>query len=270
MKRPLTFISDLLTDRAPSVVQSLRKAFGSDLRTIPGTKDIWCRDFMPLPIPGHGFVQFRYDPDYLRRSPDLRTANGAELLQLPNCVRSHLNVDGGNIVRLGDTAILTEKVFRENPRHERRKLDARLRESLKLDRLIFIPIEPGDVCGHSDGVLAFIDDKTLLVNDYRRVARAYGKSLARLLRRQGFELVPFPYCPSDDVTNGIPSADGVYINFLQTKDKVLLPTYGRREDDEVLRTLERVMTDKVVVPIRCNRLAKEGGVLHCVTWNLEN
>ena len=31
----------------------------------------------------------------------------------------------------------------------------------------------------------------------------------------GFEIVSFPYCPTDKVIDGIDSAEGVYINFLQ-------------------------------------------------------
>jgi agmatine deiminase len=267
MKRPLIFVSDLLPKRRPDVARAMLRAVGGNLRTIRGAKDIWCSDYMPVATGDHRFVQFRYAPDYLRRYPNLRTAHGAALVKLRNCTHSQLIIDGGNIVRRGDTAILTNKVFAENAREQPLELMKKLKELLKVDRLIFIPVEPGDVCGHSDGVLAFIDDRTLLVNDYTRASRSYGKRLSSLLHHHGFGLVPFPYRPSDEIVNGMPSAEGVYINFLQTHDKVLLPIYGEREDDQAMRTLERVM-NKDVVPIRCNRLAREGGVLHCVTWEL--
>ena len=38
---------------------------GIPLRTIPGTQDIWCRDYMPIQVAEDRFVQFRYAPDYL-------------------------------------------------------------------------------------------------------------------------------------------------------------------------------------------------------------
>ena len=264
------FISSLLPERFPDIAKTLRQSLGAKLWVIPGTKDIWCRDFMPVPVPGNGLVQFRYDPDYLRRYPKLRTDDGAGLLKLRNCTRSDLVIDGGNIVRFGDTAILTDKAFSENPHHARSKLRGQLMELLKVAHLIIIPVEPGDIFGHSDGVLTFVDDKTLLVNDYRRVARDYGKQLYSLLRRNGFELVPFPYRPTDKVLSGIASAEGVYINFLQTKDRVFLPTYGQHADDEAIRTLEGVMPGKEVAPIRCNQLARKGGALHCVTCSEES
>ena len=222
---------------------------------------------MAVPLPGHRFVQFRYDPDYLRDRPDLRTENGVGLLNLPRCIRSDLIVDGGNVVRLRDTAILTNKVCVENPRYSQRNLRAKLANLLEVDRLILIPPEPEDVFGHSDGVLAFIDDRTLLVNDYRRVEPEYGKGLKSLLARHRFDLVPFPYCPTNRVIDGIASAEGCYINFLKTPDAIFLPAYGRREDDQATRILERAMPGRDIIPIRCNKLAEKGGVIHCVTWS---
>jgi hypothetical protein len=33
---------------------------------LPETKDIWCRDYMPIQISETEFVEYRYDPDYLQ------------------------------------------------------------------------------------------------------------------------------------------------------------------------------------------------------------
>ena len=33
---------------------------------LPGTKDIWCRDYMPIQIEREHFVQYKYTPDYLQ------------------------------------------------------------------------------------------------------------------------------------------------------------------------------------------------------------
>lgn len=42
------FISDLLKQRHPRIVRSLETVLGDRLKNIPGTRDIWCRDFMPI------------------------------------------------------------------------------------------------------------------------------------------------------------------------------------------------------------------------------
>ena len=53
---------------------------GDRLRTILSTKDIWCRDFMPVHLAPEHFIQFRYDPDCLKGDHPLCTDNGAGLL----------------------------------------------------------------------------------------------------------------------------------------------------------------------------------------------
>src|SRR4051812_14801141 len=74
------YISDLLPQRHGSVAEDLRKALGSRLKIIQGTKDIWCRDYMPVQVAQDRFVQFHYCPDYLKGYPHERTENAGSLL----------------------------------------------------------------------------------------------------------------------------------------------------------------------------------------------
>ena len=56
------YISGLLATRHPPLYVDLRAkldAVGITLREIPGTRDIWCRDYMPVPVGQGRFVQFR-------------------------------------------------------------------------------------------------------------------------------------------------------------------------------------------------------------------
>ena len=39
---------------------------GVPIEVIPGTADIWCRDYMPIQLDQDRFCQFVYAPDYLR------------------------------------------------------------------------------------------------------------------------------------------------------------------------------------------------------------
>jgi agmatine deiminase len=257
-----------LLERHPAVFGRLSDAFGDRLGLIPRTKDIWCRDYMPVPLGRDQFVQFRYDPDYLRDASDLLTNDGARLLGLDDrCRYSDLVIDGGNVVRYGDTAILTDKVYKENPDHERPRLRDALREVLELERLVIIPKEPYEPLGHADGILRFVDEKTLVVNDYSMVDPAYGRRLNEWLNRAGFKIIPFPYCPATErPTRGdLPSAEGVYINFIDACGKVVLPIYGRAEDDTALELVEKHF-GRQVVALACNDLAARGGVLNCATW----
>jgi agmatine deiminase len=265
------FISGLLPKRHPAVAQALKAALGDRLRTIPGTKDIWCRDFMPIQLAPDQFIQFRYEPDHLEDYPHLRTEDGARLLELTkDCVRSHLVIDGGNIVRWDDTAIMTDRAFDENIGHEPAALRQRLRKDLEVDRLMLIPQEPKDDIGHADGMVRFVHRDTVLVNDYSEANPAFGRRLAKELARHRLKAIPFPYCPTEKPgrDSGIASAMGVYINFLQVEGMILCPAFGRHEDDSALNALSKCFPRQQIIPLPCTDLAMGGGVLNCVTWNI--
>ncbi|HET8829494.1 MAG TPA: hypothetical protein VFM79_09130, partial [Pelobium sp.] len=40
---------------------------------LKSTKDIWCRDYMPLQVGKSKFVQFRYEPSYLEDESSIRS-----------------------------------------------------------------------------------------------------------------------------------------------------------------------------------------------------
>jgi agmatine/peptidylarginine deiminase len=50
---------------------------------------------------------------------------------------------------------------------------------------------------------------------------------------------------------------------------VLMSACGVPEDDVARRTLERLLPGSTVVPVRCEKLAREGGALNCVTWTVQ-
>jgi len=65
----LVFISDRLPARHPALVEGLGRILadhGIPLRTIASTRDVWCRDYMPVQLAPGEFLQYRYEPDYLR------------------------------------------------------------------------------------------------------------------------------------------------------------------------------------------------------------
>jgi agmatine deiminase len=269
----VVYISDLLEPRYPTLVDRLRGIFsehGVPLRVIQGTKDIWCRDYMPVQVAPRRFVQFRYAPDYLvgfedliTRPSDIETIPGTEA-----CHQSEIILDGGNVVRSGDRCILTDKVFRENDRVGRDHLLGVLRDQLRVNELIVIPTEPGDVVGHADGMVRFLDVETVFVNDYSQVDPSFRRRLLPVLRRAGLNLIELPYCPEAEATDGIPSAVGCYANFLMVRGLIIQPTFGIPEDDSAERVMLERAQKYAFASIDCLDLAQEGGVLNCVTWTI--
>jgi agmatine/peptidylarginine deiminase len=102
-----------------------------------------------------------------------------------------------------------------------------------------------------------VDLGTLLVNEYAKDARRYGDRLEAELKRHGFKLIRFPYQPADKPgrDSGIPSAVGVYINFLQIAGVVVCPVFGQTADDRALRLLDAVFPKSRIVPMDCRELA---------------
>ena len=123
----LVFISDQLEPRYPLLVDGMRGILGDHgipLRIISGANDIWCRDFMPIQVAPGEFVQFCYSPDYLI-CYEYTVTNLDDIDPIPviaSCDRSEVVLDGGNVVCWGNRAIVTDKVFRANPRLKKDQL----------------------------------------------------------------------------------------------------------------------------------------------------
>jgi agmatine deiminase len=267
------YVSDLLEGRHLGLSNGLRAVLSKHcvrLRTVVGTRDIWCRDYMPVQVDLGNFVRFRYDPGYLKgyehlltRPCDITPING-----LGQCVDSDIVLDGGNVVGWGSRCIVTDRLFRENPRVCRDELLGRLRELLEVDEVIVIPKEPYDEVGHADGVVRFLDDRLVVINDYSQVASWYRRRLTSVLRRAGLDWVELPYRPEDEIVNGIPSAVGCYTNFLMVRGLAVVPAFGLTEDQAALRVIEENIRDTAVVLLECTDLARGGGVLNCATWTV--
>jgi agmatine/peptidylarginine deiminase len=216
-------------------------------------------------------LQYRYEPDYLRDGFEHLMSRPGDIAPIPeveSCSTSDIILDGGNVVRWGSRCIMTEKVFRENPRLARGDLLATLREALRVEDLIVIPKEPYDVVGHADGVVRFLDDGLVAINDYSAAAAWYGRRLRSILRRAGLEWVELPYRPEDAIHDGIPSAVGCYANFLMVRGLIVVPAFGLPEDDIALRVVEEHAGSSAVTSLDCSDLARGGGVLNCVTWTI--
>lgn len=59
--------------------------------------------------------------------------------------------------------------------------------------------------------------------------------------------------------------DAAYTNYLVTNGVVLLPVYGRREDEEAKAVIREHFPGRDVVGIPALTLTEEGGAVHCVT-----
>ncbi len=274
----LYFSSRIKTEKyAPfwnELVRILSK-YGYKPSFIEGTRDIWCRDYMPVQIDENKFSQFKYFPDYCVDHKHIKLLTIQEEMQYKQPRKAQIRqidliVDGGNIVKSKNKVIMTEKVFAENTNREKKSVTMMLKKALNVDSIFFIPVQPYDYTGHADGMVRFYDENTLLVNDYSRESESWQKRMASALKQTGLNIIEFPYLASDEKVDGDYTAMGCYINYAQIGNLILFPQFGINEDGFALkRIMELYPVPKYhVEPINSNIIANEGGVLNCITWNI--
>ena len=241
--------------------------FNIKYKLLNKTKDIWLRDFMPVRTRSGKYVSFRYEPSYLKDNPDLKTDFKADVLSqldLPDLTFSDINLDGGNVVfsPSKEKVIISNRVFLENPGRSEAEMIRELENLLEAD-VIIIPSLKSDMTGHADGMVRFLDEKTVLVN---RPLSPHGfeTKVKKALCSSGFAVLDFPF-----VLSGNDSAVGCYLNFLLTNEAVFLPVFRIPEDKSALKEAQGIFgLPSVAVPVR--ELAEAGGCLNCISWEYPN
>jgi agmatine deiminase len=239
------------------------------------TKDIWCRDYMPVQLSKKEFVQFRYEPSYLKTEKELLSRSDPKLVNEANGIHvenSLINLDGGNIVRYQNKAMITARVYKEN--RDTGLTEAEIRDQISKDlhaEVIIIPEHRGDEIDHADGYVRFLDDKTILVNELANEYKYWVKGMNQLRDRYGFKFVEIPWFTPKKKKNPL-SALGIYINFLEVGNLILLPKFeieGNRDEDALKKFIE-LYPGKTIEQVNINDIAEEGGLLNCISWNIKS
>ncbi|OFY87593.1 MAG: hypothetical protein A3K10_03280 [Bacteroidetes bacterium RIFCSPLOWO2_12_FULL_31_6] len=269
------YFSSLLKQQFPKLTANIEKELNSQkiaFSYLSHTKDIWCRDYMPIQIGKDEFVLFNYFPSYLKGASKLRTNNKKVCEKHGiNYTFSQIILDGGNVVRHNDKAILTDRIFAENKTKIGDSSLLNKLEKLLKSEIIIIPTEEVDVVGHADGMVRFIDNKTVLVNDYSKTdsQKSFQEKLYSALVSINLEIVFTPYFPDENWFSknkyDIAPATGVYMNFLQVGETIFLPQFSIPQDKTAVTFFLNYFN---VITIDCKELAKHGGLLNCISWEI--
>ena len=237
---------------------------GEKFTLFDGAKDIWARDYMPIRTKSGKYISFRYEPSYLADDPQLRTNFKTEVapyFALP-VTYSNINLDGGNVVFSPSKAkaVITDRVFSENPEYDKNTLLTELKNLLEAE-IIIIPSLKSDMTGHADGVVRFVNENTMIGNasSYKN---GYEQKVKMALKKHGISVVDFPYFDSKGI-----SAVGSYLNFLETEKHIFLPVFGGAQDETVVKYANEVFNKKIIA-VNINSIAEEGGVLNCISWEM--
>ena len=268
------YLSDQMEQKCPRTFSQLAfwfKKLDIDYDILLNTKDLWVRDFMPIQYDANKFMQYKYDPQYLKTIKGQKTISDVkaicESLNIATA-KSSIVLDGGNVVKSKHKAIISSRVFKDNHGYPRQSLINEIKNQLQVNQVILIPEEPGDFTGHSDGVIRFIDENTALLNEYPYDKKylVYFESIYAALRNAGLDICPIPYTSWKNKSSN--DATGCYINFLEIGRYIFCPAYGQPEDQWAMIQLKEVFRDREIIDIQCAQLAKYGGVLNCATWNI--
>jgi agmatine/peptidylarginine deiminase len=246
-------------------IEATLDTFKVKANLIPKTKDIWARDYMPIQVNGNKFIEYRYDPDYLqgywKGCRDLKTYPDivCDTLKLKT-EKSDLILDGGNFVKSSNCIILTDKIVKENKHsYTKNELIKKLHDTFKVEKVILIPWDKTEKFGHSDGVLRFIDNDTVLISHYYRT----DSIMLYRLKTGGLkpEFIDFKVKKRD-------KRNWSYINFLQIKDLILLPKFEIDEDGQAFEQIENFYSNYKgkIAQVEMTHIVKFGGALNCITW----
>lgn len=266
------YLADCLQKRHPKFFANFSevlRTFDVSFQLLSSTKDIWAIDYMPIQVSLDRFVQFIYNPDYLQSPKWIKTISDVDDICTQinlNRLKSDIVLDGGNVIKTANKIIMCDKIFIENPHYTRRQLLKKLRGFFEVDELYLIPQQPNDYSGHADGMVRFLDDNTVLINDYSKEKPEFHRSFKIALDNAGLDYIEIPYNPYANKT--YEQANGNYINFLQMENIIVIPTFGIKEDEIVVRQFEDLFEVQNIVAIDSCEIANNGGILNCITWNI--
>ena len=273
------YISDKLKEFHPRTYVRLTKLFdemGIEWGEVKGTKDIWIRDYMPIQLSDGRFLLYKYDPDYLRDSGEKYLTDSCAIAEgiLDHCNIKHCDVtlDGGNIVTCAGHRVLTDKVFQENGKPKYDPEFCRYLYNVIDSDIIFLPWHcdnpkdpDADVYGHADGLVHWAGGNRILMSNHRDFYPEEAEEIKYRLEYIGFEVTEMLFdvpCPNRDF-------NWAYVNYLEVGNKIIVPTFGIPEDKLALKYIREANPDSIVRGFRMRDIVRDGGALHCITWNIK-
>jgi peptidyl-arginine deiminase subfamily len=238
---------------------------------LPYSNDIWARDFMPVHVGGGLYLGYIYKPDYLVDKVRMRkyiTEQKMAIMDFPINYITQLDIvlDGGNFVFCDNKMIMTDKIFSENPNIKQSTLINTLENACQKE-LILIPWDMEEEYGHADGMVSYIGNGKLLLNNYCQMGKDgkdFSKRLHKILNSH-FTVTELQYSSPWEEMNS------AYINYIETPSNVIIPALSVKHDSAsdiaALETFKQIF-NKEILQVYAQPLIKNGGALHCITWEL--
>lgn len=236
---------------------------------IKGTKDIWCRDYMPIQLNDDVFIQFNYNPSYLNGYENIKTdtkyVNMVNNINVKNC---DINLDGGNIISWNNKVIITDRIFDDNKNFDKKTIIKFIENSLESD-VIIIPQIKNELTGHADGLVRFINEDTLIGINRETEYKYWSKKINKILKENNLNYIDIPTFYHKE-KNYPHSAIGCYINYLEISNYIIMPIFEiNNMDDKIYNMYSKIFKNYIIKTVNINDVAVWGGLLNCITWNIK-
>jgi agmatine deiminase len=226
---------------------------------------------MPVQTESGKFIQFKYNPSYLKGNKDWEESRSdvEEVCRVNNihAQSSDINLDGGNVLICEGRAILSDRIFSENPDKTRNELIDELGKLLECEIIIIKALNSAceDFTGHADGMVRFVNKSTILGNRLSDDYKYIQDDRRKIIEKYNLKYIDVPFFSTKDSKHR-DSAIGIYVNYLKVNNLIVVPVFGREEDKEAVDIIQKAFPNKVIETINYNEVAIEGGLLNCTTW----
>ena len=247
--------------------------------------DSWMRDIAPifynedekLKSISFEFNGYGKYPDYLNDNKISKFISN--YLNIPTKI-SNLVIEGGAITYDDKKNLFSTKnvIFNKN-RKQKHNSEYIIKELKLLFDLNYIFLfENGlmedDTDGHVDNLLCPIGKNQYLIATTHKLDPNYEileKNKADLIKffrdtNQTFDLIEVPLPTRKKINNK--NIISSYINFYFSKNKIILPKFNVKEDNEVKLTFEKLFPNREIMMLETENINYGGGNIHCITMNV--
>ena len=131
-----------------------------------------------------------------------------------------------------------------------------------------------DTDGHVDNLLCPIGKNKYLIATTHKLDPNYEileKNKADLIKffkdtNQTFDLIEVPLPTRKKINNK--NIISSYINFYFSKNKIILPKFNVKEDNEVKIIFEKIFSNREIMMLETENINYGGGNIHCITMNV--
>ncbi len=247
--------------------------------------DSWMRDIAPIFYNENEklkSISFEFNgygkyPDYLNDNKISKFISS--YLNIPTTT-SDLVIEGGAITYDDKKNLFSTKnvIFNKN-RKQKHNSEYIIKELKLLFDLNYIFLfENGlmedDTDGHVDNLLSPIGKNQYLIATTHKLDPNYEilkKNKADLIKffrdtNQTFDLIEVPLPTRKKINNK--NIISSYINFYFSKNKIILPKFNVKEDNEVKLIFEKLFPNREIVMLETENINYGGGNIHCITMNV--